>query len=107
MPPEARTDPTPDTAGSRDTRDLEAGLDALQTDSRLGARSWSDRLRWSVLPPLLALVVLVVLWQLVVLSGVRPRYTLASPQDVWTTLRSLSSDGTALTAIATSVERGV
>jgi NitT/TauT family transport system permease protein len=105
MPPETRTDPT--VAPTHDTRDLEAGLDALQTDSRLGARSWSDRLRWSVLPPLVALVVLVGLWQLVVWSGVRPRYTLASPSDVWATLRALVADRTALTAITTSVERGV
>jgi len=90
-----------------DARDLESGLDALQTDRTLGPRTWSDRLRWSVLPPLLAVVVLVALWQLVVWSGVRPSYTLASPQDVWTTLRSLFADHTALTAIATSVERGV
>jgi len=105
MPPETTVGTAPTTRD--DARDLESGLDALQTDSTLGPRTWSDRLRWSVLPPLLAVVVLVALWQLVVWSGVRPSYTLASPQDVWATLRSLFADRTALTAIATSVERGV
>ena len=111
MPPETSIGAavvTTDAATTRDdARDLESGLDALQTDRTLGPRTWSDRLRWSVLPPLLAVVVLVALWQLVVWSGVRPSYTLASPRDVWTTLRSLFADHTALTAIATSVERGV
>ena len=105
MPPETSIGTAATTRD--DARDLESGLDALQTDRTLGPRTWSDRLRWSVLPPLLAVVVLVALWQLVVWSGVRPSYTLASPQDVWTTLRSLFADHTALTAIATSVERGV
>ncbi len=106
MPPETTTGLAA-TSTRDDARDLESGLDALQTDGTLGRRTWSDRLRWSVLPPLVAVVVLVVLWQLVVWSGVRPSYTLASPQDVWTTLRSLFADRTALTAIGTSVERGV
>ena len=110
MPPDISIGAAAVTKGATtrdDARDLESGLDALQTDRTLGPRTWSDRLRWSVLPPLLAVVVLVALWQLVVWSGVRPSYTLASPQDVWTTLRSLFADHTALTAIATSVERGV
>jgi len=110
MPPETSIGTAAATTGATtrdDARDLESGLDALQTDRTLGPRTWSDRLRWSVLPPLLAVVVLVALWQLVVWSGVRPSYTLASPQDVWTTLQSLFADHTALTAIATSVERGV
>ena len=106
MPPETTIGIT-ETTTRDDARDLESGLDALQTDGTLGPRTWSDRLRWSVLPPLVAVVVLVALWQLVVWSGVRPSYTLASPQDVWTTLRSLFADRTALTAIGTSVERGV
>ena len=105
MPPE--TTLGTQAATRDDARDLESGLDALQTDRTLGRRTWSERLRWSVLPPLVAVVVLVALWQLVVWSGVRPSYTLASPQDVWTTLRSLFGDRTALTAIGTSVERGV
>ena len=110
MPPETSIGTAAATTGATtrdDARDLESGLDALQTDRTLGPRTWSDRLRWSVLPPMVAVVVLVALWQLVVWSGVRPSYTLASPQDVWTTLRSLFADHTALTAIATSVERGV
>lgn len=110
MPPETSIGTAAATTGATtrdDARDLESGLDALQTDRTLGPRTWSDRLRWSVLPPMVAVLVLVALWQLVVWSGVRPSYTLASPQDVWTTLRSLFADHTALTAIATSVERGV
>ena len=92
---------------ANDTRSLEAGLDALQTDSVIGHRSWQDRLAWSVLPPIAAVVLFVLLWQAVVSSGVRPSYTLASPQDVWVAMGALFSDGTAMKAVLTSVERGV
>ena len=92
---------------ANDTRSLEAGLDALQTDSVIGHRSLRDRLAWSVLPPIAAVALFVLLWQGVVWSGVRPSYTLASPQDVWVAMGALFSDGTAMKAVLTSVERGV
>ena len=92
---------------ANDTRSLEAGLDALQTDSVIGHRSLRDRLAWSVLPPIAAVALFVLLWQAVVWSGVRPSYTLASPQDVWVAMGALFSDGTAMKAVLTSVERGV
>ena len=92
---------------ANDTRSLEAGLDALQTDSVIGHRSLRDRLAWSVLPPIAAVALFVLLWQAVVWSGVRPSYTLAAPQDVWVAMGALFSDGTALKAVLTSVERGV
>ena len=97
----------PETTTTNDTRSLEAGLDALQTDGVIGRRSWRDRLAWSVLPPIAALAVFVLLWQVVVWSGIRPSYTLASPQDVWAAMGALFSDGTAMKAVLTSVERGV
>jgi len=92
---------------ANDTRSLEAGLDALQTDGVIGHRSWQDRLAWSVLPPIAAVVLFVLIWQAVVWSGVRPSYTLASPQDVWVAMGALLRDGTAMKAVLTSVERGV
>ena len=92
---------------ANDTRSLEAGLDALQTDSVIGRRSLRDRLAWSILPPIVAVALFVLLWQAVVWSGVRPSYTLAGPQDVWVAMGALFSDGTATKAVLTSVERGV
>ena len=92
---------------ANDTRSLEAGLDALQTDSVIGHRSLRDRLAWSILPPIAAVALFVLLWQAVVWSGVRPSYTLAGPQDVWVAMGALFSDGTATKAVLTSVERGV
>lgn len=97
----------PDTVSTNDTRSLEAGLDALQTDGVARRRTWRDRLLWSVLPPVAALVLFVLIWQAVVSANLKPSYTLASPSDVWTAMRTLFSDGSALTAITTSVERGV
>ena len=92
---------------ANDTRSLEAGLDALQTDSVIGHRSLRDRLAWSILPPIAAVALFVLLWQTVVWSGARPSYTLAGPQDVWVAMGALFSDGTATKAVLTSVERGV
>ena len=92
---------------ANDIRSLEAGLDALQTDSVIGHRSLRDRLAWSILPPIAAVALFVLLWQAVVWSGVRPSYTLAGPQDVWVAMGALFSDGTATKAVLTSVERGV
>lgn len=97
----------PETTTTNDTRSLEAGLDALQTDGVIGHRSLRERLAWSVLPPIAALALFVLLWQAVVWSGIRPSYTLASPQDVWVAMGALFSDGTAMKAVLTSVERGV
>ncbi|HEX8496011.1 MAG TPA: ABC transporter permease [Actinomycetales bacterium] len=90
-----------------DTRSLEAGLDALQTDAVSSGRTWSDRLRWSVLPPVVALALLVLAWQVLVWAEVKPRYTLPSPLDVATTMGGLLRDGEALATVLTSLQRGV
>lgn len=110
MPADATTRPVgATTSGTAEDRSLEAGLDALQTDAGTGTRrrGLGHRLRWSVLPPLVTLGLLVLAWQVLVWAQVKPRYTLPSPLDVASTMGGLLRDGTALQVVATSLERGV
>lgn len=91
---------------STDTRSLEAGLDALQTDA-VRQRRGGRRLASSVLPPLAATALLLLAWQVVVWSGIQPAYNLPAPLDVLATLRTLAQDGDLQRASLTSIERGV
>lgn len=87
-----------------DSDALEAGLDALQSETR-SRTSRTSRLRRSVLPPVLALAVLLLVWQLLVWAQVRPSYVLPGPVDVAESLRLRGPD--AWRAARTSIERGV
>ncbi|MCU1431440.1 MAG: transporter permease [Actinotalea sp.] len=90
-----------------EARSLEAGLDALQTSSsgRAGARR--RRSPWPFLAPLLGVAALVVGWQLLVLSGVKPSYILPGPLDVVEQLQASWARGDVVRAVATSLERGI
>ena len=91
-----------------EVRALEAGLDALDHPPapvpKPGARTVLVR---SVLPPVVALALLVAVWQLAYLAGVKPPYALPGPADVWQTLVEVVQDGSARTAVVTSLSRGV
>jgi NitT/TauT family transport system permease protein len=91
--------------GGDDLARLEAGLDALETETR----SQQSRLRktWAgSWPPLVALLLLVGLWQLVYWSGVKEPYVLPSPADVWTGVRDTASSGDLAEAVFNSLRRG-
>jgi NitT/TauT family transport system permease protein len=91
--------------GNDDLASLEAGLDALET--RLDTRpSRGRRLLSATWPPIVAIAVLLLIWELTYRSGVKAPYALPSPGDVGLTLRNLLSDGTLLGAMATSLTRG-
>ena len=98
--------PSVTAAGSEDTRSFEAGLDALQAGPVGRTSRWS-RLRRSVLPPVTAVVVVLVAWQAYVASGLQPTYKVPGPVDVLTALGDLWSRGDVQRAVLTSVERGV
>jgi NitT/TauT family transport system permease protein len=84
---------------------LEAGLDALETHAE--ARQSRLRKAWSASwPPLVALVLLVGVWQLVYLSGVKPPYVLPSPGDVWASIKETAKSGDLAEAVYDSVRRG-
>ncbi|MFI5664409.1 ABC transporter permease [Streptomyces sp. NPDC051684] len=89
-----------------DLAGLEAGLDAL--DSVRAVRTpLRETLRRKVLPPVTAVAVVLMVWQLLVWAGVVPDYKLPSPADVWGEVRTAWLQGTLLDSIWTSVSRGL
>ncbi|MFJ4468407.1 ABC transporter permease [Streptomyces sp. NPDC089424] len=107
--PDVRED-GPRTAGApRDPHDLagvEAGLDALDS-VQVGRTPLRETLTRKVLPPVTAVVLVLVVWQLLVWAEVAPDYKLASPSDVWGEVRDAWLQGTLLDYIWTSVSRGL
>jgi NitT/TauT family transport system permease protein len=104
----------PTTTVSRSTGDeaaVEAGLDALEIPrSARDGRSASDRLRkiaWAVLPPIGALVLLIVIWQAVWASAIVPEFKVPKPANVGDDLWSLISSGQVWSILWTSLSRAV
>ena len=84
---------------------LEAGLDALETVQE-PQRSWVAKAFATAWPPVVAVALLLGVWELVYRAGVKPTYALPSPADVGLVLLEQLGDGTLLDAIGTSVSRG-
>jgi NitT/TauT family transport system permease protein len=88
-----------------DTAAVGAGLDALETHVVARRPGWR-RFLSGFYPPLIALLVLLVLWQLAYVQQWKPEYILPSPSSVWTQFTGMVADGSAFTVIWTSVSRG-
>jgi NitT/TauT family transport system permease protein len=101
--PEDRTAAAPHTA---DLAGLEAGLDALET---VQARRTpvAQTLRQKALPPLVAVVLVLALWQGLYSARIWPDYKFPSPLSVWDSFHELWLQGTMLQIIWTSVSRGL
>ncbi|MER7409594.1 MULTISPECIES: ABC transporter permease [Streptomyces] len=94
----------PSPAGE-DLAGLEAGLDAL--DTRTTTRPPLGRmLRRKVLPPLIAVLLVLALWQGAFALELKPDYQLPSPLMVWDALAEEWYKGTILGVIWQSVSRG-
>ena len=89
-----------------DTAAVGAGLDALEAAPASRARTWR-RLLGGAYPPLLALLVLLVIWQVAYSRHLKPDYVLPSPSSVWQTFTGMLADGSAAGVIWTSVSRGL
>ncbi len=88
-----------------DLAELEAGLDALETQRHLA----TSRLRqsWAATwPPVVFVVLLVVAWQLVYSAHVAPAYKFPSPSDTVAALRDQWKAGDLQQAVWNSVRRG-
>ncbi|MCX4680479.1 ABC transporter permease [Streptomyces sp. NBC_01433] len=96
-PPGARTD---DLAG------LEAGLDALDA-VQVRRTPVREVLLHKVLPPVLAVALVVVIWQLLVQAQVTEDYKLPPPSAVWDSAVDMWYQGTLLEVVWTSVSRGL
>ena len=88
-----------------DLASLEAGLDALERHDTTRTSRWR-RVLSAGWPPLVAVGLLLLVWELVYRAGVKPTYALPSPADVGLVVLAQLRDGTLLEAVGTSVQRG-
>jgi len=84
-----------------------AGLDALDTPTtRTAGPRWRGFAR-GFLPPIGALVVFIVVWQVLWAAAIWPEYQLPAPLTVWSRLADLFSSGQIVEVLWTSVSRAV
>ena len=75
---------TTESAIPTDLKRLEAGLDALETP-RAQKRSISSFL-FTLMSPLIAIVAILIIWQIIIWLQWQPNYVIPSPSEVWTAL---------------------
>jgi NitT/TauT family transport system permease protein len=85
---------------------LEAGLDALDS-VQTGRTPLRETLARTVLPPVVAVALVLVVWLLLVWAEVAPAYKLPPPSAVWDEVLDAWLQGTLLDHIWTSVSRGL
>ncbi|MFD5874529.1 MULTISPECIES: ABC transporter permease [unclassified Streptomyces] len=89
-----------------DLAGLEAGLDALDA-VQVRRTPTREILLNKVLPPVVAVVLVVLVWQVLVWAKVTDDYKLPPPAAVWDSLTDMWVQGTLLEVIWTSVSRGL
>jgi NitT/TauT family transport system permease protein len=99
------TDAKP-TGGGNDLAGLEAGLDALET-VQTGRTPFRKTLVDKILPPVVAVLLVLVIWQILVWAKVVDSYKLPAPSEVWGEVRDAWLEGTLHEYIWTSVSRGL
>jgi NitT/TauT family transport system permease protein len=98
--------PGPDARDASDLAGLEAGLDALEVHTT--ERVPIGRIvRTKVLPPIVAIALVLAIWQLAYWAKVKPEYVLPAPLDVWDTVHEMWLEGTLLEYVWTSISRGI
>jgi NitT/TauT family transport system permease protein len=96
--------------GARDTSDiagLEAGLDALDTRAAEARVPIGRILSTKILPPIVAIALVLLAWQIAYWMEVKPEYVLPAPLDVWDTVHQMWLEGVLLEYVWTSVSRGI
>ncbi|WP_329124521.1 ABC transporter permease [Streptomyces sp. NBC_01465] len=93
-------------ARADDLAGLEAGLDALDAvqSHRVPVR---EVLVKKILPPVVAVVLVLAVWQILIWAKVTDDYKLPSPSQVWDEVTNAWAQGTLLEYIWTSVSRGL
>lgn len=100
------TTPPADRVKTDDLAGLEAGLDALDS-VQVRRAPIREILLKKVLPPVLAIVLVLVVWQLLVTLKVADEGKLPSPGAVWDSLTTMWLEGTLLQVLWTSVSRAL
>ncbi|SDL78313.1 ABC transporter permease [Streptomyces wuyuanensis] len=96
----------PSPAGPDDLAGLEAGLDALDA-VEVRRTPLREILVKKVVPPVVAIALVLVVWQVLVSARVTTEDKLPAPSAVWTGLSDMWLQGTLLDVIWTSVSRGL
>jgi NitT/TauT family transport system permease protein len=86
---------------------VEAGLDALDTPVVAAEGSRARRIAARVLPPIGAIVLLVVVWQILWAAAFWPEFKLPAPIDVWNQIWQLVTSGKIVELFWVSVHRAV
>ncbi len=86
--------------------DVGRGLDALDTPIETRP-PWWRRAATSVLPPLVAVVLFLVVWQLLWASAIWPEFKLPAPGDVFGEIGARLTSGDAFSIIWTSISRAI
>jgi NitT/TauT family transport system permease protein len=89
-----------------DVAELGAGLDALETPD-LERTSLGRVLLTKAVPPVIAVAIVLLLWEAACLAQLKPSYLLPSPLAVWDSLYDQWLQGTILGTIWTSLSRGI
>ncbi|MFG2642122.1 ABC transporter permease [Streptomyces sp. NPDC048370] len=93
-------------AKADDLAGLEAGLDALDA-VQVRRTPVGEVLVKKVLPPVLAVLLVLVVWQLLVMAEVTDESKLPAPKAVWDSLTTMWLEGTLLEVLWTSVSRAL
>lgn len=91
---------------SQDLAGLEAGLDALDA-VQTRRTPFRQTFVQKILPPVTAIVLVLVVWQVLVWAKVTDSYKLPAPSAVWDEVQEAWLQGTLLEYIWTSVSRGL
>ncbi|MFB7373040.1 ABC transporter permease [Streptomyces sp. NPDC056222] len=103
----ASTDTTTTTAAKADDlAGLEAGLDALDA-VQVRRTPVREVLTGKVLPPVIAVVLVLLVWQLLVMAEVTDESKLPAPSAVWDSVTTMWLEGTLLEVLWTSVSRAL
>jgi NitT/TauT family transport system permease protein len=98
--------PAPDTLVPAPDAAVGAGLDALDTPTVAQRPRWR-RVVATAVPPLVALVVFVAMWQALWAAAIWPEYKLPAPLDVWGEFAGAVADGQIWDIVWTSVHRAI
>lgn len=96
----------PDGAKPDDLAGLEAGLDALDA-VQIRRTPVREVLQSKVLPPVVAVALVLIVWELLVRAQVTEVYKLPPPSAVWDSATDMWLKGTLLEVVWTSVSRGL
>ncbi|MFB7307516.1 ABC transporter permease [Streptomyces sp. NPDC056192] len=91
---------------AQDLAGLEAGLDALDA-VRVSRTPVRQVLVQKVLPPVAAVALVLIVWQILIWAKVTDDYKLPSPTQVWDEVSNAWAQGTLLGYIWTSISRGL